>query len=434
MQTALSSKKYIPMTRPPLSLCLVLALCAGLLVTVIVPAHAIQYMTPGEPGGGGRTSEKKTVVDKLKKKWEEQPEEVKEEVREQVDKAKDIAKEKVEGQAKKAGKKVWKKIKKLKTFGKYAKKAGEALKRYKRVLGPVGQVWDAAERGYKTGGKIHQRIVGPLMAAHFDRKDEEWQRQLQEDIARIRRNAQHRNNQTPASPAPEPDTLEHYADQQLQEYMDALPPLNDSQEGYAEALEQYSEATGSEQPAPYETPQEPYQDNYMDDLPPMDDSQDGYMEALERYNEALRSEQPAPSGAPQEPYREAPVDNYQAALNALNQQEAEAERKHLQPQEASKATSGDEEDQRRAQAYRAADAVIEWGECMLEHCKSMYVGEKCNPLRTQIKLETERLDALFASRQESEQWTRDVMQEARYIEYLERSDRIASEIKQRCYR
>ena len=245
------------MTRLPQFLCLVLAACTGLFVIAAVPAHAIQYMTPGFPGGGG-TSEKETAVDKLKKKWEEQPEVVKEEVREQVDKAKDVAKEKVEGQAKKAGKKVWKKIEKLKKFGKYAKKAGEVLKRYKRVLGPVGQVLDAAEKGYKTGGKIHQRIVGPLMAAHFDRKDEEWQRQLQEDIARIRRNAQQRSSTV--SDSPEPDTLEHYADQQLQEYMDALPPLNDSQEGYAEALEQYNEARRSEQPTPYEAPQEPYQE------------------------------------------------------------------------------------------------------------------------------------------------------------------------------
>ena len=77
------------MTRPILSLGLVLAVCTGLLVIAAVPAYAIQYMTPGFPGGG--TSEKETAVDKLKKKWEEQPEVVKEEVREQVDKAKDIA-------------------------------------------------------------------------------------------------------------------------------------------------------------------------------------------------------------------------------------------------------------------------------------------------------------------------------------------------------
>ena len=240
------------MIRPSLSLRLVLAVCAGLLVTAAVPAHAIQYMTRGEPGGGeAGTPLQKTIMDKLKKKWEEQPEVVKEEVQEQVDKAKGVAKDKVTDQAKKAGEKAWKKIKKSKTFGKYAKKAEKVLRRYKRVLGPVGQVWDAAERGYETGGKIHQLIVGPLMAAHFDRQEEEMQRQLQEDIARIRRNAKQRSNGTPDAPAPEPDTLEHYADQQLQDYLDSLPPMDDSQE-FAEVLEQYNEASGNELPAPSE--------------------------------------------------------------------------------------------------------------------------------------------------------------------------------------
>ena len=162
------------MTRLPSSLCLALPLCAGLLVTL--PAQAIQHMTMGESGGGSGTPPKKAVVDKLKKKWEEQPEVVKEEVREKVDKATDVATDKAAEQAKKTGKKVWEKIKKSKTLGKYAKKAEEVLRRYKRVLGPVGQVWDAAERGYTAGGKIHQHIVGPLMAAHFDRKEAEWQR------------------------------------------------------------------------------------------------------------------------------------------------------------------------------------------------------------------------------------------------------------------
>ena len=406
------------MTRLPLSLCLVLASCTGLLVIAAVPAHAIQYMTPGFPGGGGGTSEKETAVDKLKKKWEEQPEVVKEEVREQVDKAKDIAKEEAKGQAKKAGEKVWKKIKKLKKFGKYAKKAGEVLKRYKRVLGPVGQVLDAAEKGYKTGGKIHQRIVGPLMAAHFDRKDEEWQRQLQEDIAKIRRNAPQRNNQTPASPAPEPDTLEHYADQTLQDYLDSLPPMEDSQD-FAEVLEQYNEAAGSEQPASYEAPQEPYQDDYMDDLPPMDDSQEGYMEALERYNEALQSKQPAPYETPQEPYREDPVDNYQAALDALDRQEAgthqRAEGERLQHREDSPT------DQRVSHYINALEAGIAYSGCLLEWCQApMQDKPDCSHTSEMVERESERFAGLFASDEDAGRWAQANEHDPRVADALQR--------------
>ena len=246
------------MTRPTLSLCLVLAVCAGLLVTVAVPAHAIQYMTMGEASGGGaETPKKKTAVDKLKKKWEEQPEVVKEKVQEQVDKATDIATEKATDVAKKAGKKAWEKLKKSKTLGKYAKKAGKVLKRYKRVLGPAGKVWDAAEKGYETGGQIHQLIVDPLMTAHFDRKHKAMQRKLQEDIAQIRRDALRRNSLTPASPAPDPDTLEHYADQQRRNYLSPLLPRDDSHPGYIEAVEEYNKTLRAAQEAPAEAPQEP---------------------------------------------------------------------------------------------------------------------------------------------------------------------------------